>query len=68
MNKREPEKCDSVDEFNADETARRRDEVVRRMANTLPQPRQKPICHQEKKKPSVSDRADHKNANPNGKT
>ena len=27
------------DEYDSDETARRRDEVVRRMANTPPQPR-----------------------------
>ena len=41
-------------EFSDEETARRRDEVVRRMANTPPQPRVKPPSHQgKKKKPTV---------------
>jgi hypothetical protein len=32
----------SPDEYDAEETARRRDEVIRRMANTPPQPRVSP--------------------------
>ena len=62
MNERKPKKRNSDDEFDADETARRRDEVVRRMSNTPPQPRQKPIRRQGKKKPSASDRVPLKNA------
>jgi hypothetical protein len=30
--------CDERDEFSEEESARRRDEVIRRMANTPPQP------------------------------
>ena len=42
-------------EFGEDETARRRDEVVRRMANTPPQPRTKsPNRRTGKKKPTGS--------------
>ena len=54
--------------YSADEIARRRDEVVRRMANTPPQPKKASSPRLGKKKSSASDRADHKNANPNGKT
>ena len=45
-------------EFEPEEIARRRDEVVRRMANTAPQPHDRPKPHsQENKKPTVQDRA-----------
>ena len=54
--------------YSADEIARRRDEVVRRMANTPPQPKKASSPRLGKKKSSASGRANHKNANPNGKT
>ena len=48
-------------EFSEDEAARRRDEVVRRMANTPPQPRTKsPGRPRGKKKPSGPGRAGRK--------
>jgi len=50
------------DSYSPEEVARRRDEVVRRMANTPPQPRKKPSRRQGKKKPSASDRVLLKNA------
>ena len=56
------EQRSAADEFAPKETARRRDEVVRRMANTPPQPRQKPTRRKGKKKPSASDQAPRKNA------
>ncbi len=56
------------DNYDADEIARRRDEVVRRMANTPPQPRKKPIRRQGKKKQSASDRVPLKNARDIGDT
>ena len=56
------------DNYDADEIARRRDEVIRRMAKTPPQPKKASSPGLGKKKSSASDRADHKNANPNGKT
>ena len=43
--------------FSPEEAARRRDEVIRRMANTPPQPRVKtPIRHPKTKKPTAADR------------
>lgn len=46
------------DFFNARESARRRDEVIRRMANTPPQPNGEPKSPpQGKKKPTDSGRA-----------
>lgn len=54
---------DSDDEFDAEETAHRRDEVVRRMANTPPQPRKKPTRSRQRKRTSTgSGRAARKNA------
>ena len=48
-------------EFSEDETARRRDKVVRRMANTPPKPRTKSPSHPTgKKKPFGPGRADRK--------
>jgi hypothetical protein len=47
------------EKYSAPETARRRDEVVRRMANTPPQP--KIIYHRERKKKAGADRAAGKN-------
>jgi hypothetical protein len=44
-------------EYSPDETARRRDEVVRRMANTPPQPKAKIPVRPEKKKRAGADRA-----------
>ncbi len=50
-------------DYTADEVARRRDAVIRRMANTPPQPRVKPKSHRRgKKKPAASDRAARKSA------
>ena len=43
------------EEFNADETAKRRDEVIRRMANTPPQPKVNP--HPKKKRKAAGGRA-----------
>lgn len=43
------------DLYSAAEAARRRDEVIRRMANTPPQP--KPSPHPKKKKKAASGRA-----------
>ena len=42
-----------VSDFNDAEVARRRDEVVRRMANTPPQPRQNSKSRQMRKKKSA---------------
>lgn len=42
------------------EIARRRDEVVRRMANTPPRPRKTKDHPRRKAKPTASDRAAHK--------
>lgn len=55
-------KCDKdTNEFSEKETARRRDEVIRCMANTPPQPRTKsPGRPTGKKKPSGSGRAARK--------
>lgn len=51
------------DEFLPEETARRRDEVIRRMANTPPQPRTKSSGHPTgKKKSSDPDRAGRKSS------
>jgi len=44
------------DLFGSEETARRRDEVVRRMANTPPQPRVRPPDRPKKKRSTASDR------------
>jgi hypothetical protein len=43
-------------EYNADETARRRDEVIRRMANTPPQPKITSSRHPKRKKRVAGDR------------
>lgn len=44
-------------DYSEEETARRRDEVIRRMTNTPPTPRVKPPVHQSgKKKPTGQDR------------
>ena len=49
------------DNYDADEIAKRRDEVIRRMANTPPQPNVKsPNRRSKKKKPTASDRAARK--------
>ncbi len=51
----------SADEYTEGETARRRDAVIRRMANTPPQPRTKsPGRPTGKKKPSGPGRAGRK--------
>ncbi len=42
------------DYYSDKETERRRDEVIRRMANTPPQPNGKPKPHLQKKKKSVA--------------
>lgn len=57
-------KCDKdTNEFSEKETARRRDEVIHRMANTPPQPRTKsPGRPTGKKKPTASDQAARKSA------
>ena len=48
---------EQIDIYEVDEIARRRDEVVRRMANTPPQPRVAPKKRQtRKKKTSGADR------------
>jgi hypothetical protein len=45
-------------DYSDDEIARRRDEVIRRMANTPPQPRVKaPVRRQKRKTKAASDRA-----------
>jgi hypothetical protein len=46
------------DSFSDEETARRRDEVIRRMANTPPQPRVKRLPARRRKEagPTASDR------------
>ncbi len=49
------------DEFSPKETARRRDEVIRRMANTPPQHRATPVPSK-KKKPIASGQATQKSA------
>jgi hypothetical protein len=46
------------EKYSHTETARRRDEVIRRMANTPPQPKASPSP--KKKKIAVADRAAHK--------
>jgi hypothetical protein len=38
------------DEYSREETAQRRDEVIRRMANTPPQPKATPLRPKKKKK------------------
>jgi hypothetical protein len=43
------------DDYDNDEVARRRDEVIRRMANTPPQPKTRP--RPKKKKKAVAGRA-----------
>jgi hypothetical protein len=49
------------EEFSAEETAQRRDEVIRRMANTPPQPNGKPKSHHRgKKKRAGQDQRPHK--------
>jgi hypothetical protein len=48
------------DNYSPDETARRRDEVIRRMANTPPQPKVTSLPRQGKKKKAASDRAARK--------
>ena len=55
------------DEFFSDEEAtRRRDEVIRRMVNTPPQPRVSPKSGQKKAKPTGGGRKPRKSAsNPN---
>ena len=45
------------DDFDKDEIARRRDEVVRRMANTPPQPKPKTLPRPRKKKKADAVRA-----------
>lgn len=53
----------SADMFTPEETQRRRDEVIRRMANTPPQPNGKPKPrHRGKKKSTVLDRVPQKSA------
>lgn len=47
------------DKFSDEETAQRRDEVIRRMANTPPQPKQS-IPRPEKAKKSAGDRVARK--------
>ena len=48
------------DYYSDKETERRRDEVIRRMANTPPQPNGKPKPHlQKKKKKAVAGRVVH---------
>ena len=42
MNQGKLKSQDADEEFDAEETAHRRDEVIRRMANTPPRPRKKP--------------------------
>jgi hypothetical protein len=44
-----------VEKYTAKEAGRRRDEVIRRMANTAPQP--KATSHQKNKKKAVAGRA-----------
>jgi hypothetical protein len=46
--------------FSDAEAARRRDDVIRRMANTPPQPKPKAIPHPKKKKKAAAGRAVHK--------
>jgi hypothetical protein len=43
--------------FTEEETERRRDEVIRRMANTPPQPKATSLPHPKKKKKTASVRA-----------
>ena len=42
------------DQYGEDETARRRDVVIRRMANTPPQPRVKPSTRPPRKKKTIA--------------
>ena len=54
----------SGDEFSPEEAARRRDEVVRKMANTPPQPRKSPSRpHRGSGKSAAEGRASRKSAN-----
>jgi hypothetical protein len=46
------------DELSPEETARRRDEVIRRMANTPPKPRIKDHRPRERERPVAADRSD----------
>lgn len=52
------ERSDDNSSFSEEETARRRDEVVRRMANTPPQPKANPS--QKKQRPTDAGRAARK--------
>jgi hypothetical protein len=47
----------ATDTYSAKETEQRRDEVVRRMANTPPQPRATPARPQKKKTKAAAGRA-----------
>jgi hypothetical protein len=50
-----------LDEYSPEEAARRRDSVVRRMANTPPQPNWKPTVRPSgKRKPTASNRPKQK--------
>ncbi len=51
-------------QFSEKETACRRDEVIRRMANTQPQPKAKVSYRPKNKKTSASDRAAGKGRGP----
>lgn len=55
-----PSKPNLEAEYSEEETARRRDEVVRRMANTPPQPNGKPKPRPKRKRPAASDQAARK--------
>lgn len=46
-----------ADQYSSEEAAHRRDEVIRRMANTPPQPKVTPSRRQGRKKKIVADRA-----------
>lgn len=48
------------DEYSPKETAKRRDEVIRRMANTPPQPNANPSHHQKMEKPTDAGHAARK--------
>jgi hypothetical protein len=52
-----PRKVSDNEIFDEDEAARRRDEVVRRMANTPPQPKAMTPRHPKKKKKAGAGRA-----------
>jgi hypothetical protein len=42
------------DRYSEEETARRRDEVIRRMINTPPQPRRSPTAPKPKERPMLT--------------